>query len=801
MILHYLKVAVRSLMKYKMQNLIAICGVSLALFSFCVCLYCSRYIYSTDDCFRNKDRIVEVCVKNAEGELYRRTPGGLSAYLREQSLGAESFCTVDVPDSRTFNAVLSEEKMLPYDLNVLETDSAFCTAFTPRILCGEWEQVAHTPDAVVLSESVAKRMFGSASAAVGKQLILTHSLWSSPKTTPRDGGIAYTVQAVMEDLPQNNSLNFLRQTDALIVNDSEGVIHNTDAGRSISGSQTYALVPEGRPVNEFIESLNRKQLACEVLRSREYTACAYPFGDGLWESGPAPYFAGITLAAGILVLLVGLLNFFHFGIGSFFTRIREYSIRRVNGAGFFSLSALLFVQMACSIVAVGFLTYILIELLTPSLQLSLHNFTLRIESALLMKQTAVYLLGLLGVCAVVSLLAMLRMRRTDIRVGLFGGVGRYGRHRIRNLLLGVQLFVGWIFLTLTAALYLQSRHTGNLLFGTLTIAEKEQILSVPMDYKFLTNAERERLVAEMRKCPDIEEVLLANNNYVEGAWETSISLTEELTKESRMDVNVVRVSPNFFRFMKIGMKSGKPLGNMHEMVIDSKLHQRIGKDVLGTTLYNYRDGYTVTGICEELQTDAYNRSKGIIFVPFFYSEGNFGHCYLKCGQGGEERAKAYVEDVLRRSFPESIVPRVQTFMDDIREEQALEFKLRGIVLFMAVLTLLISMLGIYSAITLDTEYRRKEMAIRKVNGAGVRQIALLFARLYVVLLVSTAALAFPLTGWLLQAFSSMYASFISVGPLFYGSIFLSVVLLTVLTVFVRIRNITRVNPAEAIKRE
>ena len=120
---------------------------------------------------------------------------------------------------------------------------------------------------------------------------------------------------------------------------------------------------------------------------------------------------------------------------------------------------------------------------------------------------------------------------------------------------------------------------------------------------------------------------------------------------------------------------------------------------------------------------------------------------------------------------------------------------------MAVLTLLISMLGIYSAVTLDTEYRRKEMAIRKVNGAGVRQIALLFARLYAVLLVSTAALAFPLTGWLLQTFSSMYASFVSVGPLFYGCVFLSVALLTVLTVYVHIRNITRVNPAEVIKRE
>ena len=111
------------------------------------------------------------------------------------------------------------------------------------------------------------------------------------------------------------------------------------------------------------------------------------------------------------------------------------------------------------------------------------------------------------------------------------------------------------------------------------------------------------------------------------------------------------------------------------------------------------------------------------------------------------------------------------------------------------------MLGIYSAVTLDTEYRRKEMAIRKINGAGIRQIAILFARLYIVLLFSTAILAFPLVGVLLHFFSQMYASFVEVGVLFYSSIFLVVVLLTVVTVYVRIRNIARINPAEVIKRE
>ncbi|MCF2583568.1 ABC transporter permease, partial [Bacteroides caecigallinarum] len=84
---------------------------------------------------------------------------------------------------------------------------------------------------------------------------------------------------------------------------------------------------------------------------------------------------------------------------------------------------------------------------------------------------------------------------------------------------------------------------------------------------------------------------------------------------------------------------------------------------------------------------------------------------------------------------ESIELSIPTMMDDIYEEHALEFKLRGIVLFMSIIALIISVLGIYSAITLDTEYRRKEMAIRKINGAGVRQIVLIFARLYIVLVI------------------------------------------------------------------
>ena len=120
---------------------------------------------------------------------------------------------------------------------------------------------------------------------------------------------------------------------------------------------------------------------------------------------------------------------------------------------------------------------------------------------------------------------------------------------------------------------------------------------------------------------------------------------------------------------------------------------------------------------------------------------------------------------------------------------------------MALVAIAISVLGIYSAITLDTEYRRKEMAIRKVNGAGLKDIALIFARLYIWLLLITAAVAFPIVWMIHSLIKTSYAIFIDTGILFYGGIFLGITAIIALTVGFRIYMITKVNPAEIIRKE
>lgn len=761
MIAHYLKVAFRNLWKYKTQHLIALAGVGVALLCFSICLYLVRYAFSMNHCFANYERIAELNIRDMkEGKVLNYTPATLAEELRLQKPdGIEALCVVDYsPIERPFNVEMPDGKQLPYSFAVAETDSSFFQVLTPQILCGSAEVAKMMPNSLVVSESMARRVYGDIRQAVGKQLVLMRRLYTSPDSTPRTGGTVYTIQAVIEDIPENNSIAFMKHLDMFSLNDSEGIIQN-DARYAIIGSFTYALLRKGFTPEQLNEWLYRSKQT-HRMHDTSFAVEAHPMGDRGWNGGLLRTMVWTTMVAGVLILLVALLNFFHLLVGSFLTRMREFSIRRMAGASGGSLFVQLFIQ-----------------------------------SALL-----VLLAGLLGVCAWMCGIVVWKVRRTQVHAGVSGGVHRGGKRRLRNLLLGVQLFICWVFISLAAALYLQSDKTGRTLFGTLSLEEKEQILSVPMDFSFMNTVQKLDLIHQFKNLSGVEEVLPADINYLGGVSGSGM-YTEKDNKDSYVDVNVMRVTPGFFRFMHIPMRSGHTLRESSDLVIDEALSRRLGKDIMGKPLYNYDgDAYTIKGGCQTFVSSVYYDSEGFIFLLSGFDD-YCGHCYVKCKEGQTETVSQEVRKILKKTLPESVEVKVSTFMDDIRESQALEFKLRGIVLFFSVVVLVISLLGVYSAVTIDTEYRRKEMAIRKINGAGMRQIIWLFARLYVTLLTVTAVWGFVLVEFLLRQFSTLYTVFFRHGVAFYFCLFLCVSLFVALTVAFRIWQVSRVNPAEEIKRE
>lgn len=798
MIAHYLKIAWRNLLKYRTQSIISIIGLAVGLFSFTVCFYCSRFIESRDHCFINHERIAELHLYDPIiGHYFSGTPAPLSHNLRSWTDQFEAVSFVSYPRECPFDIEVKPGKSLPYELRRMETDSLYARLFTPRILAGSWETASHTSNALVMTREAAVRIFGNINEAIGKTCTMTRRLPTSPESTPRDGGIAYTIQAVMEDTPMNNSLHFMESVDMLVLNDSEGVIQSSK-NRKMTGGNTYALL---RPEVDLwkLETVLVERHSTWTLYGTTYKVKAFLLGQFPSFSRGLSVISGITAAMGLLILLVGLLNFFHFLVGSYFNRVREFSLMKVNGCKDWQLFCLLLTQSLLVTLAASLLMLCGIELSEGRMDYSLQFFSMTFDKALLLEQAVQYIFLLIVLCVVICWVSTIRIQRMTIQTGLRGEQHYQQRHRGRNLMLGVQFFICWVFVTLTTGLYLQAEKTSSTLLSTLSRQEKASILSIPLDCQFLAQADKQQLIDRFRNHAAIKDVLLTDIGYLQGISGNSM-MTEKDNPDSWIEVGIMAVPKNFFTFMNIPLEQGHGLNTATDMVVDRTWQQRMKKDVMGMSLYNLQHGYTVCGICPPFQNDTYTQSVGFVFISSENS-GYIGHCYLKCESEQVDAVRTWVEQVLRESLPESVSVRVNTLTDDIRENQPLENKLKDIVLFFAIVSIILTLLGVYSSITLDTERRQKEVAIRKVNGAGVSQIILLFARLYIILLTGSAVLAFPLLYLVLIQWKRMYTVFFDYGFFFWVGIFMSVAAVTTLTVIFRILRIARQNPAEVIKRE
>lgn len=802
MILHYLKIAFRNLCKYKMQNIISIIGLAVGLLCFCICIYCGRFVESTNHCFPNYNRIAELSLYDSQADRYfSGTPTQLSEELRTWHMEeAEAISCVTFSRERPYYIEISADKVLPYDLETIEVDSCYDKVFTPKMVAGHWKMASQAPNSVILSRSAAIRIFGNVEDAIGKHMTLMRRLSTSPGSTPRTGGIVYTIQAVMEDIPLNNSFNFMQHTDMLTVNDSEGLFQ-TQQRFNMSGAQTFVLLSPQSKIKS-LEKLFAKRNYTFTLYDKAYTVTADSMGNQIKQQGTT-YLTLTTGIIGTLILLVGLINFFHFLIGSFFNRTKEYSIMKMAGCNWRQLFCLLFTQSLIVILISSVLVLWGIELFGSRVNISLPDIAMTFTPKLLLTHALQYIVLLILLCAVICLAVSVRIRRISVQTGIYGCNKRRGKQWGRNLMLGIQFFICWIFVSLTAALYLQSEKTTDTLFNTLSRDEKAEILSIPLDYPFLKNDEKLALIERFRQHTSVKDILLSDVNYIYGGVSGNTLMTEKGNDNSWINIDIICVPSNFFSFMHITIEQGRLPQTNQDIIVDRVWQDIRKEEVIGTNFYDQQHDYTICGVCAPFQAGVYYKSGGYAFLPYdpYASSSYVGHCYIKCQPGQLKEVSRWVEAAYRDMLPENITFQARTFLDDIHTVQAVEYNLKDIILFFAIVSIIITLLGVYSSITLDTERRQKEVAIRKVNGADVPQIILLFARRYVLLLLCSAVVAFPSVYAALMIWKQMYTVFFSYGFLFWSGIFLAVAFITGITILFRILRIARMNPAEVIKNE
>lgn len=849
---HYITLAFRNLQRNKLQSLFSIVGLAVAFFCFGICMYFVHGWIEMDQYYANHERVMTF----RQNHVMSGVRVQFFDELEQQFPEIESICRLD-NRGRTMYYLSSQQPMTAHVdsawyfmadkdvavmLNVFECDTTLRHIFTPRLVAGSWQAAEAEPNSFLLTESFARRQFGSPEQAIGAQFVASGRGRCSPEGNPL---AVYTVRAVVEDLAYNNTIQPFLDLSTWVMNDTEG---------KLFGDNQYEHIYESRIL--LRESVNPEQFAAHVDAARilmsEHTD---QDGNRWYLSADKPFDMkrqfdnlGIFLlvmlciaAPGLLILLSALSNFFHLLLSSIMMRRREYTLRRAHGAHTLDLWRMVSTQVVITMLLVGAVSMIIVELCAPLLHIDLDGLNqFCFDKGVMLRHTAQHLFVLLFIGFGVAWLAVARIRRDSLQEAMKTSTGRRpGRHLWRNVLMGWQMLIGLLFITLLTALILQIRTNDRAQLPWLSEQEKRDIIELPMNDSFASQ-DREIVLSEIRAIPSVKEVVVNGNfsrNFELPEWASFRILNPE---GDTLTINQAECDPDWFAFLHIPLFEGHWPEHPNEVLIDEMaarvhgLHVGDQIDLLpdkngsrfvdteadGITFLRYA---TITGIIDDFifksHINASGPNQGMKGRGGLYLCMPFCHGYYVCKSypGQMETMQRDLTQYIRkhtfhlRDARGEQVPMdwsgitkltIPTLYDALRERNKMERQFLGLFWLFTSIALVITLLGIYSAITMDTTARRKEMAIRKINGGKARHIALRFARLYIIIIGVAAAIAFPLTYILFDLIASVgYRETFHFGFLFYAGIFLLMILFVGLTIGAKVWQISYENPAKIVKSE
>lgn len=785
MVKHYLKMAIRQILKNKVQYLLSIVGIAIGLLCFSMTSYYIRRGNNQFIAWSNSDRMANVYVKsekNKYDEPY--IPGKeLQALMSNPVAGMEKIAYSYSFDRANITICKSGKEDMPFQCSFQNITKDFPVIFGLQTLEGQtpvWKL-----GEVWISESSARKIFGKEDP-IGKTLYFS-------RADADTSGVQYSIiSAVIRDLPDGSrEKNDFYFPETSVINPNRKY------------SNVVALLEKGVSGAEINQRL-QKQIPAFGEKNDNFLAVV-TFKEEMYK----PDNIGATLfipLIGALILIAAMINFLKFCIQSFYNRTKELSLRKSLGSGLIGLFCLLFSEIAILFILSALVSLAMIEWFIPVFYQYLANQGVINENMLIHLPTLIwqemeYLCLLFIICLLIAVWAVFRIKHISLIEGVKGG--KRQKHGVRNFMLGVQLFICFLFISGAIGIGYVHQLVDGKRNNTLTEEECTRIWKAEFWEPQLRGHEEE-IISRIRALAGVEDILLDRIS----------SYPDYKTKREEAIHGIeYAVSSNYPDFMNLKIEGRMPRSS-NEIVVSRSLIWELEKDGK-TNPSSVRLGdrtFQITGIYEQLPFEPlYSREQigkanqyhrfTFLSVP---GKADYSTAYIKCLPGQEQDVRKGILSIVHSKLPESIPFLLTTKQEERFRYIGGEKLMSELFMLLSVISLIITVLGIYSAITLDTYSRQKEVAIRKINGAGPRVIALLFGKLYIRLLVIAAIPSLAIVYIFLRKMISKKVV-ISAEWLNNPVLWLSIIFLTTTIVFItvayRIWLISRLNPAEVIKAE
>ena len=648
-------------------------------------------------------------------------------------------------------------------------------------------------ETAVVSEEYAKTFFGDESA-LGKHF-------------KAGNGVEVRVIGVFKDMPKNSSMNY-----GVLVNLGDDFLNNSNEWSFVAfvklkdptlAKETETLI-ETALLDYFGENVD-EEYAEEFRRGFRISN----LNDAHFERDVRANIASankaitITLAAiAILLILIAIINFINFAFAEIPFRIKSINTRKVLGEGRGSLIVRQLL-LAGLIALIAFaIACLIMHVVAGSSWASYVSDSLALKDNL---GILALMFGLALVSAVVAGIApALYSTSQPAALVLKGSYGTSVKGKaLRNILVGLQFVLSFLFILMALFVGVQTKY----MMGKDMGFDEARVLQTWCGYP--AGNQKDALRSHLLQNPSIEAVTFADSPIVSDG---KMGWSRTGDDGTQVFMEVLPVDDNFVQFFGLQIVEGRDFresDNQNEtgsIIPNETFMQMFPLFHVGSLMYGHVDNSEIIGVVKDFNFKSLQHAMGPLVLYNWGKNGwrSFGTMYVRTVPGADfKEVSDYIKEAICKFDPRRephmiTVSHLDKWIEDMYQSEQSLGKLITIASFVA---LLIAIIGIIGLVFFETQFIRKEIAVRRVNGATVGSILKMINKKYLIMAGASFVIAAPVAYWLMTAWRKGFAYQSPVPVWIFLVALLAVAAITLAVVTLQSWRAASANPVESLKNE
>lgn len=786
---HNFIISFRRFNRYKMTFLINLMSLSTGIACAILIFLWVKDELNVDKFHENDSRLYQVMENvNQDNKIITRqsTAGPTAEAL------ANEMPEVEYAVTTTTNRILSY--ILSFDENNIRADGLyagpdFFKLFSYQLIRGSKEEVLSDKKSIVISESLAERLFGTTEDVMGKVVE-----WQHEKQ--------YKVTGIFKDIPARSSVQFDFVLTIETFKDNNGWFNSWFN----TAPQTYLLMKSGTDINRFnskianlirIKTNNEADHRTPFITRYSDVYLYNHYENGIQAGGRIDYVRMFSIIA-IFLLLIACINFMNLSTARASGRMKEVGIKKTIGAG----RRILISQYLGESIIMATLSLIISVILVI---LILPKFNLITGKHLVFGFDMNLVLSLLGIAIITGVMAgsypalyLSGVRPISVLKGKLSS--SIGELWVRKGLVVFQFAISVIFIVSVLVVYKQIEFVQAKNLGY----DKNNVLLIEREGQLSQEANLETFLSEVNTIPGVIDASSTGHDMRGHNGGTYGIVWPGKDPEDKTEFENMPVNYGMIGLLGIKMKEGRTFSKKFsadtaKIIFNDAAIQFMGlTDPIGKVIKLWGRDMQIIGVTENFHFETFHEKVKPAF--FWLSSQNTDKIAIKINAGSVQKTIAGIQQLHRKLNPG--FPLDYQFLDD--EYQALyaaEQRVSVLSKYFAGLAVLISCMGLFGLAAFTAERRTKEIGIRKILGAEEFGIIRMLSGEFTKIVLIAILCGLPVSYLIIRNWLNDFAYRIDLKWWYFVGAGMLALLIAWLTVGIQTFKAARINPVKCLQDE